>query len=128
MHLNHVALWTNNPERLKEFYTKFFGCKSSDRYVNHQKGFSSYFITFEGGPRLEIMSRSDITEIQDKERIGFAHIAIGVGTIDDVNNLTEEFKKAGIIVSGNPRLTGDGCYESVILDPDNNRIELIADL
>jgi lactoylglutathione lyase len=31
---------------------------------------------------------------------------------------------AGIQVIGEPRTTGDGYYESVVLDPEGNRVEI----
>jgi catechol-2,3-dioxygenase len=34
MRIEHVALWTTDLERSKEFYTKFFGATSCPKYVN----------------------------------------------------------------------------------------------
>lgn len=126
MHIDHIAIWTNNLERLKDFYSKFFGCKTSDRYDNTKKQFSSYFLSFDDGARIEIMQRIDVTETLDKEMIGLAHFAIGVGTTEQVDLLTKKMEAAGATVYSYPRLTGDGYYESVILDPDNNKIEITA--
>jgi lactoylglutathione lyase len=36
----------------------------------------------------------------------------------------EPLEKEGYQVAGKPRVTGDGYYESVILDPDGNIVEL----
>ncbi len=126
MYIDHIALWTNDLERLKEFYSIFFNCSVSERYDNPKNQFSSYFLSFQDGARIEIMKRPDITEGSDKEKIGLAHFAIVVGTKDQVDSLTKKFEQAGIIIESSPRTTGDGYYESVILDPDNNKIELIA--
>lgn len=126
MHIDHIAIWTNDLERLKDFYSNFFNCRVSERYDNKLKQFSSYFLFFHDGARIEIMKRTDITEGLEKEKIGLAHFAIVVGTKDHVDNLTKTFEQAGVIVESYPRTTGDGYYESVILDPDNNKIELIA--
>lgn len=126
MYIHHIAIWTNDLERLKDFYLRFFNCNVSERYDNVNKQFSSYFLSFPNGARIEIMKRSDITEGTDNENIGLAHFAIVVGTKDQVDKQTKILEQAGIIVESYPRTTGDGYYESVILDPDNNRIELIA--
>jgi len=127
MKIDHIALWTNNLDRLKDFYLRFFDCKVSDRYDNNEKQFSSYFLSFnDGGARIEIMKRSDITESNNTEGIGFAHFSISVGTKKQVDNLTTKMEKAGIKIYSYPRTSGDGYYESVVFDPDNNKVELIA--
>ena len=48
MQLTHIAIWTNELERSREFYTTYFNGKSNEKYVNPKKGFASYFVTFEG--------------------------------------------------------------------------------
>ena len=126
MHIDHIAIWTNDLERLRDFYVRYFNCRVSERYDNIKKQFSSYFLSFEDGARIEIMKRSDITGLRDGERIGLAHFAVVVGTNDEVDSLTKLFEKEGVTIESYPRTTGDGYYESVILDPDNNKIELIA--
>jgi len=126
MYIHHIALWTNDPERLGEFYSGFFGCKLSDRYVNHKKQFVSYFLSFPDGAKIELMKRTDITSRINKEQIGLAHFAIGVGSETQVDELTRRLEQAGVVIDSYPRITGDGYYESVILDPDNNKIELTA--
>jgi lactoylglutathione lyase len=126
MHIDHIAIWTNDLERMKNFYAKFFGCKTSDRYDNTKKQFSSYFLTFDDGARIEIMQRIDVTEMLDKEMIGLAHFAVGVETIEQVDLLTKRMEEEGVTIYSYPRLTGDGYYESVVLDPDNNKVEITA--
>ena len=78
---------------------------------------------------MEIMSRTDVDQVrnsEDREFIGLAHLAFSMGSKDQVDRLTERLRQAGYKVIGEPRTTGDGFYESVILDPDNNRIEISA--
>ncbi len=126
MHIDHIAIFTNDLDKLKDFYLEFFNCRVSDRYDNTRKQFSSYFLSFKDGARIEIMKRSDIKDTINKEKIGLAHFAISVGTMAQVDNLTKKLEKAGIKVDSYPWTIGDGYYESVILDPDDNKIELIA--
>ena len=38
--------------------------------------------------------------------------------------LTEQLRKDGYTIFGEPRTTGDGYYESVVLDCENNLIEI----
>lgn len=127
MRIEHVAIWTNNLENLKAFYVKYFKGVAGVKYVNTSKKFESYFLTFNAGPRLELMTISDIETLHQSGKgkfVGYAHLAFSVGTKDKVDNLTEFIRSSGIEVIDGPRYTGDGYYESVILDPDGNRIEI----
>lgn len=126
MQLTHIAIWTNELERSREFYVTYFGGKSNEKYVNLKKGFASYFITFEGGASLEIMQRVDVTEEREGLFIGLAHFAFSVGSKENVNNMIELFRKDGYTVLGEPRTTGDGFYEGAVADPDGNIVEIIA--
>jgi lactoylglutathione lyase len=60
------------------------------------------------------------------QRMGLTHLAFSVGTESRVDELTGILRNAGFTVVDGPRRTGDGYYESVVLDPDGNRIELTA--
>lgn len=126
MQLTHIAIWTNELERAREFYVKYFNGKSNEKYVNPKKGFASYFITFEGGASLEIMQRTDITEERSGLFIGLAHFAFSVGSKEKVNEMIEMFRKEGYNITGEPRTTGDGFYEGSVEDPDGNIVEVIA--
>lgn len=127
MHIEHLAVWTKDLERMKEFYEKYFNATSNSLYVNQKKQFKSYFLTFESGARLELMQRPDIEskKISNKKEVyGYAHLAISTGSEMAVNRLTETLKNDGYAVLDGPRQTGDGYYESVVADPDGNRIEI----
>jgi lactoylglutathione lyase len=126
MLIDHIAIWTNQLEFMKDFYVRCFACKVSHRYENRQKRFSSYFLSFDGDARIEIMQREDITQPINGEKIGLAHFALRVESKEEVDRITASLESAGVIVAGYPRTTGDGYYESVLLDPDGNRIELVA--
>ena len=57
-------------------------------------------------------------------RTGYAHIALSVGTKEAVNILTEQLRKDGYCIISNPRTTGDGYYESCLIDLEDNQIEI----
>lgn len=124
MKINHIAIWVKNIEKSKEFYCKYFNGTANEKYENYNKGFSSYFITFESGARLEIMKRIDIKKEDINDKIGIAHIAFSVGSIEKVDMVTEKMREDGFIIYGEPRVTGDGYYESVVLDCDGIKIEI----
>ncbi|HAO26646.1 MAG TPA: glyoxalase, partial [Chryseobacterium indologenes] len=52
--------------------------------------------------------------------------AFSAGSKEKVDDLTNLLRQDGYTIAGEPRTTGDGYYESVILDPENNIIEIVA--
>lgn len=126
MKLSHIAIWTQELERSRDFYVTYFNGQSNEKYVNPTKGFASFFVTFEGGASLEIMQQTDITEIKEGNHVGLAHFAFSVGSKEKVDEMIEQFRQDGYTITGNPRTTGDGFYEGAFLDPDGNLVEVIA--
>lgn len=124
MKIEHVAVWVNDLENMKAFYSRYFDGRPNEKYINAEKGFESYFMTFASGCRLELMRKTDIGTAQDFSRIGWAHIAFSLGSREAVDRLSERLVRDGYIRLDGPRLTGDGYYESLFCDPENNRIEL----
>lgn len=127
MHIAHIAIWTRHLERLKNFYECYFQAQAGEKYVNPAKQFESYFLAFASGARLELMARPDIPTSRDDTQTqftGYIHLAMAVGSKEQVDALTGRLKKDGYRVVDGPRCTGDGYYESVVLDPDGNRVEI----
>jgi lactoylglutathione lyase len=127
MKIDHLAIWVENLETMKVFYEKYFHAKSGEKYFNHLKKFESYFLSFDSGCRLEIMTMPGIPLSSNdayRQFSGLIHFAISVGNKAKVDALTKALRKDGYEVVGEPRTTGDGYYESVILDPELNRIEI----
>jgi lactoylglutathione lyase len=127
MHIEHVAIWTHDLERLRDFYARYFGGIAGEKYTNPHKHFQSYFLTFETGARLEIMQMEGIPlSLNDvyTQFMGLIHLAFSVGSEEAVNQLTERLQADGYLILDGPRRTGDGYYESVTLDPDGNRLEI----
>ncbi len=127
MRIEHVALWTRDLERLRSFYETYFEAQAGAKYANARTGFESYFLTFEGGARLEIMRLPELASAEDSgasPRVGYGHLALAVGSEALVEALTARIKADGYTLLSGPRRTGDGYYESVVLDPDGNRVEI----
>lgn len=128
MTLEHVAIWTDKIEQLKDFYVKYFGGVANSKYTNETKQFQSYFLTFRSGARLELMSMPDIPDnINDRvvrQHKGIIHLAFGVNSMSEVDQKAIQLKEAGFPILSGPRKTGDGYYEFETLDPDNNRLEV----
>lgn len=128
MKLEHIAIWTHRLEDLKDFYVQYFDGVASTKYNNTQSGFSSYFITFDSGARLEIMYKPDIpdnlNDVVGSQYRGIIHLAFGVETTDEVNAKMTQLKDSGLPILRGPRVTGDGYFEFETLDPDGNRLEV----
>ena len=125
MHIEHVALYVTDLEAAKAFFVRYFSAVPGARYHNSRTGFTSYFLTFPGGARLEIMTRSDLVDREKPPAAsGYAHLAFSLGSRAAVDALTERLKADGYTVLSGPRVTGDGYYESCILDREGNQIEL----
>lgn len=138
MKIEHVAIWVRDIDKICEFYRKYFGGEVHPIYHNPAKQFTSRFITFDDGARLEVMHRPDICieqnvgidkivsheTLSDTQHLGFTHLSFSVGSKEEVDRLTQQMSSEGISVVGQPRTTGDGYYESVVLDPEGNRIEI----
>jgi len=128
MILEHVAIWTDNLEKLKDYYSTYFDGIPNEKYNNEKKQFHSYFLTFKSGARLEIMSmpgipdnKNDTVTIQHK---GIIHLAFGLNSILEVDEKAKQLQSGGFKILSGPRKTGDGYYEFETLDPDNNRLEV----
>lgn len=129
MRIEHLAVWSEDIERLRAFYETYFAARAGEKYTNPKTGFQSYFLSFADGPRLEIMQGPDVLPAgpgAQNRATGLAHFAVAVGSEAAVDALTERLTAAGFTVAGAPRRTGDGYYESVILDPDQNKVEITA--
>ncbi len=123
--IEHLALYCADIERSREYYARFFGARSGARYENAAKGFSSYFLSFESGARLEIMSLAQLPKAAPPApAFGLAHLAFRVGSESAVDELTRQIAAAGYDVYSAPRRTGDGYYESCVADPDSVRVEI----
>lgn len=129
MHIHHLAIWVDDLEQAKHFYTLYFKGIASPKYHNEKKGFTSYFIRFEQGAELELMHMNgldDCPALQRGHSLGLAHMAFGLENRQQVDALTEQLRVNGYTIAGEPRVTGDGYYESVVLDPEGNRLELVS--
>ena len=130
MNIDHVAIWTSELEKLKDYYIKYFNGKSNRKYTNNEKHFESYFISFDTGTRLELMQMpgipDNLNDIMEKQYLGIIHLSFGMENMDLINEKCSELRRDGFKILKGPRKTGDGYWEFETLDPDNNRIEVSA--
>lgn len=128
MRIGHVAICTENIEVLKDYYIKYFDGTSNKKYHNPSKNFESYFISFESGTQLELMSMPDTIKNPngnlDVRHLGLTHLAFEVENKEHVDEKCDQIRNARYSILDGPRITGDGYYEFTTLDPDGNRIEV----
>jgi lactoylglutathione lyase len=123
----HIGVWVRDLERMREFYVAVLRGEAGRLYENARTGFRSYFISLGEGARVELMTRPDVsTGAHGGDRVGYAHLALHVGSPSALDALVARLKASGVVVVGGPRTTGDGYYEAVIEDPEGNRIELVG--
>jgi lactoylglutathione lyase len=126
MRIEHITIWANNLERMRSFYVTYFNAVAGEKYPNTIKNFSAYFLSFMEGSQLELKKNPTINSPLKSECVptGLVHFAISVGTKEKVEILTERIRTDAFTVIAEPRTTGDGYYESVILDSHWNQIEI----
>ena len=111
MKIEHIALYVNDLEASRNFFVKYFGATSNDGYLS-----------FEDSSRLELMSKPEMSDPpKNLARTGYVHIAFRVGSREKVDELTAALQADGYEVVSGPRTTGDGYYESCILDVEQNQ-------
>lgn len=124
----HVAYWVADIDRSCRFWAEWFGGLAGPLYTSaNQPGFISRFVTLSDGATIELMHRPDLSPESGSAGplIGLAHLAISLGTVAAVDSLAAKARLAGILVA-EPRRTGDGFYEAILIDPDHNQIEITA--
>ena len=125
MKIEHIAMYVTDIESVKDFFVKYFGAKANSGYHNFKTDFRSYFLSFDEGARIEIMHRPQMSDsVKDINRTGYIHIAFSLGSAENVDRLTSKLQSDGYEVISGPRTTGDGYYESCIIDLEGNQIEL----
>ena len=127
MHIEHVAMYVNDLDAVKDFFVKYFEAQPSPFYQNPKSGFQSYFLSFDDGTRLELMNRPTLEDAPKALfRTGLSHIAFNLGSTESVDAMTKRLHDDGFRVLNLPRTTGDGYYESCVIDIEGNLIELMV--
>ncbi len=123
--IHHVALYVNDLEKTKEFFIRYFNATSNEMYHNPRTGLKTYLLSFGDAAKLEIMTRPELTEQNSTDfRTGYIHLSFSVGSRTEVDLLTSRLEADGYTVASQPRVTGDGFYESCVIAPEGNLIEI----
>lgn len=125
MRIEHIAMYVTDLEKAKDFFVKHFNAVAGEGYHNKATDFRSYFLSFDDGARLELMTKPQMT-ISEKalDHTGYIHVSFSLGSKQAVDELTQRLRDDGYPVASEPRMTGDGYYESCIIGIEGNQIEL----
>ena len=124
--IDHAAVYVRDLEGAEAFYEKYFGAVSNDQYHNPTTGLRTYFLSFEGSTRLEIMSRPGHEISPDPMAAGWNHLAFSLGSKEAVDQLAAQLKEDGFEILSGPRTTGYGYYECAFRDAEGNQIGITA--
>ncbi len=125
MKVDHIAIYVEDLEKVRQFFVEHFGALANGMYHNTRTGLRSYFLSFDGDCRVEVMSRPEVhAEDFDEYRAGYTHLSFAVGGKKAVDSLTARLKACGYEVLSGPRTTGDGYYESSIRVIGNLIVEI----
>lgn len=122
--IEQITVETHDVERLLDFYRRHLGAESSPASEDAD-GVGARVVDF-CGVRLELIKRpTDRETVDDRRPPGFVQLGFALGSADAVDELTARLLAAGHRVLQPPsRSCAGGCYESIVLDPDGNRLKL----
>lgn len=124
MFIRHVAVYVRDLASARRFFELYFAARSGPAYHNPTTDFRSYFLSFDGGARLELMTRPTLGDSAPDPSVGPAHLAFGVGSREAVDALTARLAGDGYPTVSGPRTTGDGYYESCVEGPEGLLVEI----
>lgn len=124
MRIHHISLATTDLDRMVSYYKKYFGAVEYSSYHNLKTGLRNCLLEFDKGAFLEVMTRPAFTLKAPDHSTGYAHLALDAGDPEGVDIITARLESDGYTIVSQPRVDGDGYYESTVLDPDGNWIEI----
>jgi lactoylglutathione lyase len=102
--IDHVALWTEDLDRLATFYATYFGASAGPRYANPAKASRRASWSCRRRPhRADDQHRRGAgAAAPGAQRMGLTHVAICVGTDREVDVLTGRLRQDGFEVIDGP--------------------------
>ena len=123
--IEHIALATNDVESLRDFYLQL-GAVAAPPHTHPDTGFRKCVLDFLG-VRLELFELPGGREAvaRPEGSPGLVQLGFALGSADAVDELSKVIAAAGHRVLERPHRNAErGRYESVVLDPDGNRLQL----
>ena len=127
MRIATISMNVTDLNKVKDFYAKYFGAKVDDKYENFRTGYTYCFLSFDNGARLLLVSGSNIVDRKREDNVaGFSRISIAVDGADKVQELATQIARDGFQIVSGFRMNGYGEYESRVLDPEGNEVEIVT--
>ncbi len=141
MTIEHIAITTADIDRLRRFYSTYFGMEAEAEITGSTGSRITFMYSPDGGARIELMQKPQTADrpvvpplgqadAQSGERpatppCGYAHLAFAVGSEDAVSALIQRLAAAGVTILRQPKRTPSGTLLATIADPDGNPLEIV---
>lgn len=133
MTIEHIAITTADIDRLRQFYTTYFGMEAETEITGSTGARIIFMHSPDGSARIELMQRpqgdtraaGQTINHPAAEPSGYAHLAFSVGSEDAVNALIQHLQAAGVTILRQPLRTPSGTLLATIADPDGNPLEIV---
>ena len=127
MKIAYVSMYVNNLDEMKDFFVKYFKATVNDKYENFQTGYTYCYLKFDEGSRLSLVSGPNVVDRPKEIFKGLNRFAIAVNSKEEVQTITDQLANDGYQIVNGFRMNGYGEYESRILDPEGNEIEITTE-
>lgn len=133
MTIEHIAITTADIDRLRQFYSTYFGMEAETEITGSTGARIIFMHSPDGGARIELMQRpqgdtraaGQTINHPAAEPSGYAHLAFSVGSEDAVNALIQRLQASGVTILRQPLRTPSGTLLATIADPDGNPLEIV---
>lgn len=141
MTIEHIAITTADIDRLRRFYSTYFGMEAEAEITGSTGSRITFMHSPDGGARIELMQKPQTADrpvvpplgqadAQSGERpatppCGYAHLAFAVGSEAAVSALIQRLASAGVTILRQPKRTPSGTLLATIADPDGNPLEIV---
>lgn len=116
--IEHIAIYSRNTRRLKEWYEELFGFKTVD-----DNGKENHFVKADDGSMIEFVVADSDTQKSTLEIEGIGHIAFSV---DDFGEMYNKLLKAQVKTVKPISVSETGVKTYFFLDPEGNLLHIIS--
>lgn len=126
MNLERILIWSDDTEKTRKFYTRFFAGRAKRKATRQQGQSDSFAIAFGNGPALDVNPKNRIADLPQGTPIVHPtnNLSFRFENRSQVDNLTQWIVDEGHRLEQPPYHLNNGCYKSVVRDPDHNKIEI----
>lgn len=90
--IEHIAIYSKDTNKLKDWYIQMFDLK-----VVYDNGKGTYFLAFESGDMLELVTCDQVAPHQSDKLSGIRHLAFSIDE-DKFEDMVDKLKASGVEV------------------------------